>query len=391
MAKVYTPQTWTDEVLAGPERYNILTDGGTPIESTVQIELDTAVSVAGSAVNSARMTHIEDGIDDVDTRLENLIAGTGDTLPAGAIASNAIITAKILDGNVTLAKLANIATASVFYRKTAGSGAPEVQTLATLKTDLGLSGNNSGDETQTTIGELIDGATSKTTPVDADHFGLMDSAAANVLKKLSWANLKTGMITAWGALINGLTQKATPADNDAFALMDSAATNATKKTLWSDIKSTLKTYFDTLYPLLAASNTWNTANADVDQIFNGDNRETLRVDASRDTVNISRLNIVAGSTLTIATGVVTATHSRHILDTQGGAATDDLDTIDGGADGDILILGTVSAARVVTVKDNTGNIELNGDFVMDSPRDTLMLVYRSSLAKWCELCRSSNA
>lgn len=34
-------------------------------------------------------------------------------------------------------------------------------------------------------------ATEKTTPVDADLFPLVDSAAANVLKKLTWANLKT--------------------------------------------------------------------------------------------------------------------------------------------------------------------------------------------------------
>lgn len=41
-------------------------------------------------------------------------------------------------GVVTLAKQADVASGSVFYRKTAGSGAPEVQTLATLKTDLAL-------------------------------------------------------------------------------------------------------------------------------------------------------------------------------------------------------------------------------------------------------------
>lgn len=51
------------------------------------------------------------------------------------------------NGVVTLAKLANMATGSLYYRKTAGSGAPEVQTLATLKTDLGLTGTNSGDQT----------------------------------------------------------------------------------------------------------------------------------------------------------------------------------------------------------------------------------------------------
>lgn len=50
-------------------------------------------------------------------------------------------------GAVTLAKMADMATASLIYRKTAGAGAPEVQTLATLKTDLGLTGTNSGDQT----------------------------------------------------------------------------------------------------------------------------------------------------------------------------------------------------------------------------------------------------
>lgn len=48
---------------------------------------------------------------------------------------------------VTLAKQADMATASVVYRKTAGTGVPEVQTLATLKTDLGLTGTNTGDQT----------------------------------------------------------------------------------------------------------------------------------------------------------------------------------------------------------------------------------------------------
>jgi hypothetical protein len=36
----------------------------------------------------------------------------------------------------------------------------------------------------------IDAASSKTTPVDADTVGFIDSAASNVLKKVSWANIK---------------------------------------------------------------------------------------------------------------------------------------------------------------------------------------------------------
>lgn len=62
--------------------------------------------------------------------------------------------ARIADGAVTLAKQADMATASLVYRKTAGTGVPEVQTLATLKTDLGLTGTNTGDQTITLTGEV---------------------------------------------------------------------------------------------------------------------------------------------------------------------------------------------------------------------------------------------
>jgi hypothetical protein len=54
--------------------------------------------------------------------------------------------AQIAAGSVTLAMQANVNSGTVFYRKTAAAGAPEVQTLATLKTDLGLTGTNSGQQ-----------------------------------------------------------------------------------------------------------------------------------------------------------------------------------------------------------------------------------------------------
>jgi hypothetical protein len=92
--------------------------------------------------------------------------GTG-TLPAGRLpaltgdvttsAGSAATT--IGAGAVSLAKMANVATGSVFYRKTAGTGAPEVQTLATLKTDLGLTGTNSGDQTITLTGDVTGSGT----------------------------------------------------------------------------------------------------------------------------------------------------------------------------------------------------------------------------------------
>lgn len=77
------------------------------------------------------------------------IAGSGITAAAvGFNGSAAVVLAASVDaGHITLARMADVATATVFYRKTAGTGVPEVQTLATLKTDLGLTGTNSGDQT----------------------------------------------------------------------------------------------------------------------------------------------------------------------------------------------------------------------------------------------------
>lgn len=48
-------------------------------------------------------------------------------------------------------------------------------------------------ETAATSGALIAGSTSKETPADGDLLGLADSAASWILRKWSWANLKTGI------------------------------------------------------------------------------------------------------------------------------------------------------------------------------------------------------
>lgn len=68
-------------------------------------------------------------------------------------------------------------------------------------------------ETTTTIGALVNGATSKTTPVDADQIGLMDSAASNVLKKLSWANIKATLKTYFDTLYQAAGTYLTAANN----------------------------------------------------------------------------------------------------------------------------------------------------------------------------------
>lgn len=95
-----------------------------------------------------------------------------------------------------------------------------------------------------------------------------------------------------------------------------------------------------------------------------------------------------GSELTISVGAVTISTGYHIIDTEADAATDDLDTINGGSKGMVLVLGSVDAARVPTVKDGTGNLLLAGDFILADPDDTISLIYNG--ANWQETSRSTN-
>lgn len=114
------------------------------------------------------------------------------------------------------------------------------------------------------------------------------------------------------------------------------------------------------------------------------------VDASAGiTVSDGFLSVDTHTNKTVASGAITATKSFHKLGGEGGVA-DDLDTINGGSDGDILVLMTLSSSVNITAKDGTGNLRLaGGDFIMTTSQDTLVLIYSSGA--WFELSRSDNA
>lgn len=116
--------------------------------------------------------------------------------------------------------------------------------------------------------------------------------------------------------------------------------------------------------------------------------------------NSNVLNIsppLGGSNYVIASGVLTISGSvasqnkilsRVRVDTEGSGASDDLDTITGMIDGDLLILSAADSARTVVVKDGTGNIQCAGDFSMDNTQDRIVLLRESGV--WYELARSDN-
>lgn len=104
----------------------------------------------------------------------------------------------IAAGVVTLVKMANMATSSLIYRKTAGSGAPEVNTLATLKTDLGLTGTNSGDQTITLTGDVTGSGTGSfaATLASVATAGTTGSSTAIPVITINVKGLTTSITTA---------------------------------------------------------------------------------------------------------------------------------------------------------------------------------------------------
>ena len=69
MGKIYTKNTWTDELLSGSALYNILTNLGATIYNNVQIALATSVTTPGTSLTAAVMNNIETGIDGLDNKL----------------------------------------------------------------------------------------------------------------------------------------------------------------------------------------------------------------------------------------------------------------------------------------------------------------------------------
>ena len=104
-----------------------------------------------------------------------------------------------------------------------------------------------------------------------------------------------------------------------------------------------------------------------------------------------------GGELTIAVGVITATVTKHTVDTEADAATDQLDTINGaGYVGQLLILGSEDDARDIILRDyndSGGNIACGGagaTVVLQNVVDRVMLQWDGTY--WCVIADSiSNA
>jgi len=109
------------------------------------------------------------------------------------------------------------------------------------------------------------------------------------------------------------------------------------------------------------------------------------------TLDVTMIKDASATELTIATGSITRTGSAHTVDTESDAASDDLDTIAGGTDGDYITIRANNDARTVVVKHGTGNIITtdNSDFSIDT--DDKSITFRYDGTNWREVCRAAGS
>lgn len=155
---------------------------------------DEAGWVIGSPGSGATNT---DGLPEGSTNLyftaARVIASllTGFSAAVGTVGSTDSILVAI---NKIVGNFNTPASYPTLNQNTTGSAAK----LTTARTINGVSFD--GTANITNIAEATHAATSKATPVDADELPLVDSAASNVLKKLTWANAKATLKTYFDTL-----------------------------------------------------------------------------------------------------------------------------------------------------------------------------------------------
>lgn len=128
------------------------------------------------------------------------------------------------------------------------------------------SGNTlSGETSQSTmISQTINSATTKTTLVDSDKLGLVDSEDSNILKGITWSSIKTMIGTVLGAIVNSIASKTNPVGADFIFIGDSESSNATKKLLLSNAYKSLGTGTPTSSTALLGDGSWGSiASSDV--------------------------------------------------------------------------------------------------------------------------------
>lgn len=180
------------------------------------------------------------------------------------------------------------------------------------------------------------------------------------------------------------TFKATTANTGACTLnVNSVGAIAIKKDVASDLadgdiqagQTVTVVYDGTNFQLVSISG--NAAGLKDTNTFSGDNSFQ------------GKFSFPNGGELTIASGAITPTGAYHFVDTEGDASSDDLATISGGQDGQVLILQPENSVRVVTLV-ASGNIDLpeGNPVTLRDDKDSVTLLFNATLSKWVLVAKS---
>jgi hypothetical protein len=109
-----------------------------------------------------------------------------------------------------------------------------------------------------------------------------------------------------------------------------------------------------------------------------------------DRVNLGIFNLgQLGPNLTVTSNAISISASRHLVSASGNANQRQLHTINGGQDGDVIVLQPNPSSSPFTIKTSIGNIITAGDFLITpTSRSSITLMYDG--VRWIELARSSN-
>ena len=106
-----------------------------------------------------------------------------------------------------------------------------------------------------------------------------------------------------------------------------------------------------------------------------------------DRIRFSSLCAIAGGVLQIPGDI----DQVYEIDTEGGSIIDDLDTILGGRNGQRSTFRISNNGRIVTFKNATGNLRLQGDWTPDNTNSRLELEYNGEAGTWSEISRNNLA
>ena len=196
----YVPTTWVDELLAGGERYDILTNAGVEIYPNTQIVLTTGVTVPGTSVSAAALNNIEAAVEALMNG--GWIAGgtwtyvAADRFKIPTDLTDIFTAGRLLKWTQTTPKYGVVVSSSY--------SAPDTTVVIAVNTSyvvtnaaisLAFYSFSLPLGWPTALNQTVDihAATDKAIPVDADEVGLWDSVTG-LLNRLSWANLKATLI-----------------------------------------------------------------------------------------------------------------------------------------------------------------------------------------------------